>query len=295
MKNKIGENTTYVLITAARNEESYIEKTIQSVISQTMLPEKWVIVSDGSTDSTDEIVKHYEVKYDFIELLHRETGTNRDFGSKVYAISSGVSRLFDIAYDFIGNLDADISFEPDYYGKVIEKFKSNPILGIAGGAIFDKYKKGFQKQFASSGSVGGPIQMFRRQCFEDIGGFIPLIMGGEDAVAEAMARMHGWEVKSFSDNKVLHHRLTGTAKGDILIARFRQGIMEYSNGYHPIFEIVRCVARIIEKPYLFGSLFRISGYLFAALKRDQRVVPDNVVKFLRREQIQRLCNLIKIK
>jgi len=258
-----------------------------------VLPQKWVIVSDGSTDNTDEIVRRWAAKYDFIELLRREADAGRNFASKVYAIRAGFGRLNRTEYEFLGNLDADISFEPDYYGRVLAAFEENPKLGIAGGILFEPCRaKGVQQWTSTSWSVSGPIQMFRRQCYEDIGGFIPLRDGGEDAVVEVMARMHGWEVRSLPDITVFHHRVTGTAKGGIFSARFRQGAMEYVLGYHPLFEIAKCLFRVRERPYLLGSWFRLSGYAWAFFRGVQREVPDSVIKFLRREQIQRLYNVV---
>lgn len=158
-------NNSYILITPARNEAAYIEETIKSVIAQTVLPQKWVIVSDGSTDGTDEIVKDYEASHDFIQLLHRKADRSRNFASKVYAIRAGIRQLEDIEYNFIGNLDADMSFEPNYYERIFVEFQSNSKLGIAGGMLFEPYDgKWIQQRTSTSWSVSGPIQMFRRQC-----------------------------------------------------------------------------------------------------------------------------------
>jgi len=282
-------NRKYVLITPARNEEAYIEKTIKSVIAQTILPEKWVIVSDGSTDRTNEIVKRYDSDYEFIQLLCREPDRNRDFASKVYAIRAGVEQLEEVSYEFIGNLDADVSFDPDYYERVLEKFEQNAKLGIGGGVIYDISGTKYRRQFTSvSWSVSGAIQLFRRKCYEDIGGYLPLKRGGVDMIAEVMARMHGWEVKAFSEITVMHHRRTGKGKGNIFLAGFKHGIMEYANGYHPLFQVARFFYRLKQRPYLLGSLCRTAGYSWASLSREQWAVPENVIKYMRWEQKQRL-------
>lgn len=292
MKGQIVRSAKYVLITAARNEEKYIEKTIQSVLSQTILPQKWLIVSDASTDRSDEIIRQYAKKCNFIQLIRLDSSDNRNFASQVYAQKAGISQLEGIEYEFLGLLDADVSLERDYYERVLAKFQENVKLGIAGGVLFENTSGEWVRLYNSIfWSVGGPIQMFRRQCYEAID-YIPLNRGGQDAIAEVMARMHGWEVRSFPDIKVFHHRATGTAKGGLLSARFRQGMMEYSLGYHPLFEIARCIFRLLERPYLLGSWFRLSGYAWAFLQGVQREVPEAVVKFLRHEQIQRLYNVV---
>ncbi|MCP4700224.1 MAG: glycosyltransferase family 2 protein [Gammaproteobacteria bacterium] len=288
------KKNTYVLVSPARNEEAYIEKTIQSVIAQSVLPERWVIVSDGSTDRTDEIVKQYAADHSFIRLLRREPDISRNFSSKVYAVQAGVEQLSDIQYDFIGNLDADVSFEPDYYARILEKFRVQPELGIGGGLLYEICEGKWMPFYTSlEWSVSGAVQLFRRKCYEDIGGYLPMPKGGVDVIAEVMARMHAWKVRTFADIEVRHHRRMGTETQRVLAAYYRMGVMEYSHAYHPVFEWVRCIWRLKEKPYILGSIARISGYCHAFLRGDKWAVPDDVAKFLRQEQMQRLRALFK--
>ena len=280
----------YVLITPARDEGDYVERTINSVIHQTVLPQKWVIVSEGSTDRTEEIVTSYAEEYAFIQLVSSKSTSRRNFGSKVRAIWKGSEQLKGIKYQFIGNVDADVSFKPDYYEKILAKFRDNPRLGIAGGVVFDNRRGKWIRQFANpSWSVAGAIQMFRRQCYEGIGGYIQLPVGGIDTVAEAMARKYGWEVKSFADLAVLHH---GTKKENVLLTRFRGGIREYAIGYHPLFHFAKSIYRIQERPYVVGSLFRLAGFLYALLRRERSAVPHDLVSYLRQEQYKRLYSLL---
>ena len=282
----------YVLVTSARNEELYIKQTLESVVSQNILPVKWVIVSDGSTDRTNKIVKRFETKYSFIKLVCRKPDLNRNFGSKVFAIREGEKQLNGIDYDYIGNLDADVSFKPHFYERIIEKFQENCKLGMSGGILLENCNGKWVRQRTSTlWSISGPIQVFRHECYEDIGGYIPLRMGGVDTVAEIMARMNGWEVRAFADIKGFHHRRTGTENCNILIAMFRLGIQEYMYGSHPLFEVIKCLFRIIDRPYLFGSIFRIAGYFWAFFRKDKPVVNQKVVNYVRREQIQRLHNI----
>jgi len=283
------DDKSYVLITAARNEEAYIEKTIKSVISQTILPKKWVIVSDDSTDQTDEIVQNFAIKYDFIELLRIEREGIRNFASKVYAINAGYKKLKHEDYKFIGNLDADIIISPSYYENVLEKFVENLKLGIAGGIIFENLGKYLNPQHISqSWSVAGAIQMFRRKCYEDIGGYFPSKCGGIDAIAEVMARMHGWKVKSFSDIKALHIKRTGTKNKSIYSSMFFLGIQNYFLGYHPLFELAKCLYRLLENPYILGSILVICGYFWAWINRKKRELPPDFINYLRTEQLLRM-------
>lgn len=283
---------SYVLITPARNEAGYISKTIESVINQTVLPEKWVIVNDRSTDQTVEIVSRYVEKYNFITLVHTKKYEKRNFTSKVNAIEVGFTQLRNIDYDFLGILDADVSFESNYYKYILKQFQQNPRLGISGGLIFDVYRgKCVQWVTRLNSSVGGPIQMFRRQCYDDMGGFTPHEKGGEDAIAEFVARKNGWAVRTFPSAKVFHHRRVGTYDRSIWRARFLQGERDFMIGYHPLFEVAKCMRRVVERPYFMGSLCWLSGYLGAALRKDMRTVPLDVVRYIRKEQRQLLLNL----
>lgn len=288
------QKVKYVLITPARNEEEYIEKTIKAVISQTILPIKWVIVSDGSTDRTEEIVCQYAKQHDFIDSVSTSSGEGRNFGSKAKAVEFGYQRLKQFEYEYVGNLDADISFDSDYYEKVFHKFQENDKLGIAGGVRYDWYKGRFRLQRCARNSVGGPFQLFRRNCYEAIGGYMPLKYGGIDAVAEIMARQHGWKVRSFPEIKVYHYRRTGTATGNVLTARFRDGAQDYAIGYHPLFEILRVLRNIIRSPVLLGSLLWMYGYIYAASCRYERPVSDDFVRYLRSEQLKRIWSLLSI-
>src|SRR5438132_1057039 len=122
----------YVLITPARNEATFIQKVLDAVISQTWLPERWVIVDDGSTDRTAQIVESYAACFSWIELLHRPQHLERSFAGKVHAFNAGLERVQSLDFQVLGNLDADLSFEPDYLQFLLEKFASDPKLGVAG-------------------------------------------------------------------------------------------------------------------------------------------------------------------
>lgn len=280
---------TYVLVTTARNEEAYIEQTIQSVIAQTVLPAKWVIVSDSSIDRTDEIIQRYASQCGFIEYARLESNPKRNFASMAYGQRAGVEKLGDVECGFVGMLDADISLQPDYYERILAEFARNPNLGIAGGLLYDlRHGRWVRQKVTVSLNVSGPVQMFRRQCYEDIGGVIPIAKGGVDAVAEVMARMHGWDVRSFRDLPVLHYRPTGTQGRSLYRVHFLRGSSEYLMGYHPLFLMAKSLRRVSERPYLIGSMLRLCGYGWSWWHREKRGVSDEFVRYLRREQMQRL-------
>ena len=278
----------YVLVTPARNEEAYIEKTIQSVLSQTLLPEKWIIISDGSTDRTDLIVEKYKEEHVFISLLQIGGDCAPNFGSKVNAFNAGYKQLIKQKFDLIGNLDADVTFSPNYYETMITKLKEDPGLGIAGGIICELMNGKYTPQKINLNSVAGAVQLFRRECFEAIGGYIPIKSGGIDAAAEIIGRMHGWKVRTFPEIQVLHHRRVMTGNRNILQTRFKQGMTQYMLGYHPLFQLARFFFRIPDKPFLVGSIISMCGYAWGFLKRAKRPLPIEAVQFLHSEQLKRL-------
>jgi len=287
------KGSTYVLITPARNEEALIEKTIQSVIAQTVIPRKWVIVSDGSTDRTDEIVSHYTKSHGFIALVRLRSRGKRDFGSKAHAFKIGYEQVKNEDYNFIGNLDADVSFDPDYYARVLEAFRRNPRMGVAGGIILDHVNGRFCKLHYHIAHVSGAVQLFRRACFEQIGGYLPLPFGGIDSIADISARMHGWETRTLPELEVKHHRRIGMGQGSVLAVGFRDGVRDYSLGYRPFFELGKCIIGTHGSPRVVSGLLRISGYFWALLRRDKPVVPKNVLTYFRSEQSQRLWSFMR--
>src|SRR5512143_1897618 len=176
---------TYALITPAYNEDKHIIHTINSVLSQTVMPIKWVIINDGSTDRTDEIITENVRGHDFIHYLRLDKDkSSRNFASKVHAFNYGYKLLKEIPYSFVGNLDADVSFEPHFYEYLLNKFKTNPRIGIVGGYIYEKNNGTFQCLGTNSPSyVSGATQLFRRECFDAIGGYLTFAAGGEDSCA----------------------------------------------------------------------------------------------------------------
>jgi cellulose synthase/poly-beta-1,6-N-acetylglucosamine synthase-like glycosyltransferase len=286
--------TSYVLITAVHNEESFIERTLRSIGSQKLLPKKWVIVSDRSTDRTDTIVERARSAYPFIELLRVGKGQGRDFAAKVNALRRGYQQLEGLDYGFIGILDGDIEVDPLYYGNILGKFEEDPRLGLAGGFVYDQAPSGKYKSRRHNRvfAVAGGIQLFRRECFEAIGSLQPLKYGGEDWCAEISAKMRGWKVQSFPELTVFHLRPTGTG-GNLVGYWFGQGQMDFSLGSLPLFVIVKCLRRLPDRPMVIGGCARLLGFGCAYLRRARRLAPQDVIRYLREEQRQRLWAMLR--
>ena len=284
---------SYALITAAYNERQYLEQTIQSVISQTIRPTKWVIVSDGSTDGTDELVRRYVRLFPFVQLCRIETLHRRDFASKVYALNEGATHVQPTTTQYIGHLDADVTFGSDYYATLLSKFERDPGLGVAGGSIYEWNGTAYSpRHLNTTRSVAGAIQMFRQECYQSLKGFKPLKYGGEDWCAEVTARMNGWRVESFTDLEVYHHRLTGSATGFFRNC-YRQGLMDFSLGSHPLFEVVRVSRRLTTRPPVIPALIRLAGFLAGYFGQEERPVSGQFLKFLRKEEMARLRQMMQ--
>ncbi len=284
----------YAIITPAHNEEVFIERTIESVVSQTVLPAKWVIVNDSSTDRTRQIVESHVSCHDFIKLINLNREAGRHFGNKVRAFNSGVAALAECGYDYIGNLDADITLDRDYYERVLREFDKNPKLGIAGGMVSSYIDGRFVSQEVALDSVAGAVQLFRRGCFEQVGGYLALPFGGIDAAAEIMARMKDWSVRTFPEYRVLEHRRTGTATSGPIAARIKEGRRFYSLGYGFVFYCVRCVRRSMERPRLIGSAASLYGYLASLFRGKPVMLPPDVVRYLRSEQRGKLARVLRV-
>jgi len=283
----------YVLITPARNEERFVEKTIQSVTSQTFLPSKWVIVNDGSTDSTASIVGRYLAQYDWMELVDLPAHRDRSFAAKVHAFNAGFERVKDLEYEVIGNLDSDLSFDADYFEFLLTKFEEDSSLGVAGTIFREEGYSSAIDSFEGHTHVAGGCQLFRRRCFEEIGGYIPNRAGGIDWIAVTTARMMGWTTRSFREKSFFHYRSLGTAERSLLASTFSYGEKDYYLGGHPLWELFRVAYRATKKPYLLGGAALYSGYLSAFLRQMRRPVSDELMRFHRKEQMLKLKAILR--
>jgi len=279
----------YVLVTPSRNEASFIEKTLESVVRQTVLPAKWVIVNDGSTDETGAVAAKYAEKYPWIEVVNLPVRQERNFAAKVNAFNAGQERVKDLDYELIGNLDSDVSLEEDHFEFLLLKFKDDARLGVAG-TVF-KEESGYNSETDSSEGqlhVSGQCQLFRRQCFEEIGGYFANKAGGIDWIAVTTARMKGWKTRSFREKSFFHHRHLGTAERSVFAAAFSYGEKDYYLGGHPIWELFRVGFRMLKRPYFIEGFGLGLGYGWAAVRRLRRPISKELMAFHRREQMRKL-------
>ena len=279
---------SYVLVTPARNEAQFIEQTIQSVVSQTVRPRMWAIVSDASTDGTDEIVQRYAVEYSWIRLLRMPERRERNFAGKVHAFNLGYDLVKTVQHDVVGCLDGDISFDNEYFSFLLQKLVADPTLGLVGTRFKDPQDYTYDYRFVSIEHVTGCCQLFRRECFEGIGGYIAVKTGAVDRIANIAARMHGWKTRTFTEKAYLHLRVMGTAEQGALKAKFRDGIKDYSVGTHPLWEFFRAIYQMTKQPVVVGGLALGGGYLWALARCIERPVPPEFVQFCRSEQLHRL-------
>ncbi|MCD4736082.1 MAG: glycosyltransferase family 2 protein, partial [Bacteroidales bacterium] len=252
---------------------------------------------DGSTDDTAEIIRKYAGEHDFICYYYRQKLDGQAyFASNVCAIMGGYQQIKHLDYDYLAILDADITLPENYYQQIIERFRQDEKLGVASGIYENLIDGKLHKVLNDRRSTPKAIQVFRRECFEQIGGYLPLKYGGEDTCACIMARMKGWKSWSFPDIKVIHHRPTGTGNAkDILRAKYTLGLYEYSLGSHPLFVLIKSLRRCFkEQPYIIGGLVRIMGYLVSVFRHETRQIPDEVITFIRTEQLGRLINFNRI-
>jgi glycosyltransferase involved in cell wall biosynthesis len=283
----------YVLITPARNEEAFIERVLESVVSQTRLPLKWVIVDDGSTDRMPDIVAEYAKRHAWIELVRMPTRAERHFAGKVHAFNAGLERVRHLQFDLVGNLDADISFSPDHFSFLIDRFAEDARLGLAGTAYTQDGWDSTKDSFEGVTSVHGACQLFRYQCYLDVGGYVANRAGGVDWIAVTTARMKGWKTLNFPQRRFHHYRIMGTAQRSRLGAAFDYGMKDYFLGGSPIWELCRVAYRSMKPPVVGGGIALLMGYSWAALKRVERPVSPELMRFHRREQMARLRTIIR--
>lgn len=287
------QQPSYVLVTAARNEAEHIEKTLTAVVSQTIRPQRWIIVSDGSTDDTDAIVKHYSQRHPWITLLHVNNGPEHSFRKQARSQNAGYEALKKFPFEAIGFLDGDTSVPPDLFEYLLAKFVEDPSLGVAG----VPYVAGGDDMSAHHSydqqHVHGACQLFRRKCFEEIDHFIELETGGHDKVAIVLARMNRWRTRSFLERRVIVYKAVGFGdKRRTLRSKFRYGYKDYVLGNSLIWEVGRCLYQMTRRPYVSAGFSLLMGYMYAFVTRARSTVPARVRQQVRREQHLRIRSIL---
>jgi glycosyltransferase involved in cell wall biosynthesis len=281
-------STSYVLVTPVKNEEKTIEITIQSVINQTLLPDEWVIVSDQSTDATDDIVRRYAADHRFINFVRLHGKPERSFASVVHVTEAGVKAIKSTNYEYLGLLDADVRFGPNYYEALLERFSVDSKLGLAGGVVVDvvdgKVIKG--RQYIEN--VAGATQFFRKECFESLGGLVAIPEGGWDAITCVVARANGFRTATFPELRMEHLKPRNISQGNIVSRYWQLGIREYALGYHPLFEVLKCLSRSLLSPVIIGSSVRFAAFFLCHLTRRKRTLDCNLINTIQNEQLRRI-------
>jgi len=284
----------YVVVTPARNEVRFIEQTLLSMIGQRVRPLKWVIVSDGSTDGTDELVERYHAQHPWIELLRMPERRERHFAGKAYAVRAGVEAMADLPFAALACLDADITFAPDYFEILLTRLAGEASLGLIGTPFVETTQEVYDYRYVNIEHVDGACQLFRRACWEEIGGYFAVKGGAIDTIACIHARMKGWKTRCYTEQHCFHHRAMGTAEQNPLRARYVIGCRDYMMGNLPLWEFARVLYQMTKKPYLLRGAALAWGYLHSWGMRSDRPVSAEFVQFVRAEQWGRLKRALRV-
>ena len=281
-------SVNYIVISPVRNEQDYIQDTIQSLASQTNRPAKWIIVDDGSTDATPRIIDEAARKHDWIKVVHRTDRGARLAGSGVMeAFFDGLNQLGNEPWQYLAKLDGDVTFDRDYFERCFSRFSAEPRLGIAGGLICNRINGTLEAEAKGDPPfhVRGATKIYRRDCWQAIGGLVSAT--GWDTVDELKANMLGWSTCTFPDIAIVHHRPAGQAYGT-WSNWVKNGAANYFAGYHPLFMFVKCARRFFQRPYGIGAIGLVVGYSKGYLGHGSRVDDSNLIRYFRRQQMRRL-------
>ncbi len=275
-----------ILITPVRNEEEFILTTLKCMLAQTVLPTKWIIVNDGSTDNTEKIIKGFVNNASFIENVTLSDRGYRIPGQGVIeAFYEGFNKIGDEVYDVLAKFDGDLEFHPDTLEKISDAFRNDQKLGITGGTRYERRNSSmpFKKMLVPKGFVGGPFKFYRKKCFEDINGLIK--RAGWDGVDTIKANMKGWNTGEIESLKIIHLRPTGTAKGEGLKrACEKYGNVSYYMGGYVWYFILRVMGRSIQSHNPKVGYYMVKGYLEAIFKDKDRESHE-FRRYLKRKQI----------
>ena len=276
----------YVIVSPVRNEEKFLEGTIKSVVSQTVKPVEWIIVDDGSTDGTAGIIDRYAEQNNWIRPIHRaDRGFRKSGGGVMEAFNDGYKALLCKDWDFVVKLDGDLTFEPDYFEKLLDRFMAEPALGITGGTLYSIQKGEMTMDRNPRFHVRGATKIYRRECWEQIGGLWPA--PGWDTIDETSASMRGWVTMSIPEVLANHHRPTGSADGSWRDS-VKHGLACYIAGYHPLYLVASSFYRLLRRPYPVPFVGGFYGFLRGYFNHIPKVDDPALIKFVRKQQLKRL-------
>jgi poly-beta-1,6-N-acetyl-D-glucosamine synthase len=278
-----------VAVTCAHNEVDSLSPLVDSMLAQSRPPDRWVVVDDGSTDGTAELLACAARRVPFLHVVRRETEGRRSFSSKVDAFERGwsVARREDVT--FLACIDADVTLPPDFFERVVGAFSTRPELGVTGGRYVERSRGRLQEDYADRRQLPGCAQVFRRVTYEEIGGYQRLPHGGEDTMANVAARARGWETEAPPGLTVEHRRSRFELPlRDALRAQVRQGRCDHDVGTLWWFELLKMARRLTEPPVVIGVATRFGAYVWAGVTRAPRHASHEVIAAWRDEQRARI-------
>ena len=281
---------SYILISPCRNEEDYMRQTLDSVVAQSIIPDKWVIIDDGSTDSTPEILREYQSKYDWIEIVKKENRGERSVGPGVVETFYAGFKTVDInEYDYLCKLDLDLRLPNRYFEILIQRMEENPRIGTCSGKPYMEMNNGrlISEKCGDEMSVG-MTKFYRTTCFNEIGGFVRQVMW--DAIDCHRCRMFGWIACSWDipELQFIHLRPMGSSQKGIFTGRMRHGYGQYFMGTGLLYMTATAVFRMAHPPYIIGGLASLWGYLKSMLKREPQYEDKELRDFVYHYQWQAL-------
>ncbi len=279
------DRSGYVLISPCRNEADYMRRTLDSVAAQTVTPALWLIVDDGSTDATPDILREYADKHDWITVVTKPDRGHRAVGPGVIdAFYFGVEQIDLAAYAYSCKFDLDLEIPPRYFEILISRMEDDPRLGTCSGKPYIMRNGALVSERRGDEMSVGMTKFYRRECFDDIGGYVREVMW--DAIDCHKARQKGWIARSWDepDLRFEHLRPMGSSQSGIYTGRRRHGFGQYFMGSDPLFFLATSIFRMAEPPYILGGLAAIQGYLGAWLRRDRQLDDPELIRFIRAYQ-----------
>lgn len=285
------KKTKYLIVSPVKNEELYVEKTLLSVVNQTLTPSLWLIIDDGSTDRTQEIIEKYSKEYDFIKIdVSRTSGERKLAFAEVMAFNYGYQRVKENNFDYIVKLDCDLSFGKNYFNDLINEFEKDKTLGIASGVYYEKKNSEWDEVVMPYYHAAGASKVIRKNCFIDIGGFIPA--PGWDTVDEIKAMYRGWKTRHFRHIQMKHLKPEGSS-----IGAFRNSVMQgkayFMSGGSLTFFVIKVAKRLIDSFDIASCIGHFIGYMKAVVRNTEKLVTMEEERLYRRLLKGRLRNIFK--